>query len=216
MQKRDPDTKPSERQGANRQGPDARPSELAENIYGKANAKNLRNIGNDASMYVEFLTGARKVPGITAPNVNKAEAILGNILMPGSGFFNFGNAERRNAMLKERDALLGITDRDNKLFSIRGSLVKKLRNQGLNIDEAMGLSATYERAPGYSELSQLLKPEVNYLKGNTIDKDFSRIFDKVIRGEEGLGSEIKQFKSQILEIFVELISSVTKPIAENT
>jgi hypothetical protein len=173
--------------------PDARPIELAENIYGNANARNLRNIGNDASMYVEFLTGARKVPGITAPNVTKAEEILGNILMPGSGFFNFGNAERRNAMLKERDALLGITDRSNKLFSIRGSLVKKLRNQGFNIDEAMGLSATYERAPGYSELAQLTTPEINYLKGNTIDKDFSRIFDKVIKGEQNLGKEIKTF-----------------------
>ena len=173
--------------------PDARPTELAEAIYGKANAKNLKNIGNDASMYVEFLTGARKVPGITAPTINMSENILGNILMPGSGFFNFGNAERRNAMLKERDSLLGITDRNNKLFSIRGSLVKKLKNQGMNIDEAMGLSATYEKAPGYSELAQVIKPEINYLKGNTIDKDFSRIFDKVTKGQQNLGPEIKQF-----------------------
>jgi hypothetical protein len=57
----------------------------------------------------------------------------------------------------------------------------------------MGLAATYERAPGYSELAQLTKPEVNYLKGNTIDKDFSRIFDKVIKGKENIGEEIKQF-----------------------
>ena len=173
--------------------PDARPIELAEAIYGKANAKNLKNIGNDASRYVEFLTGARKVPGITAPTINMSENILGNILMPGSGFFNFGNAERRNAMLKERDALLGITDRNNKLFSIRGSLLKKLKNQGMNIDEAMGLSATYEKAPGYSELAQVIKPEINYLKGNTIDKDFSRIFDKVTKGQQNLGPEIKKF-----------------------
>ena len=60
-------------------------------------------------------------------------------------------------------------------------------------DEAMGLSATYEKAPGYSELAQITKPEVNYIKGNTIDRDFSRIFDKVIKGEQNLGSEIKKF-----------------------
>ena len=36
--------------------PDATPTELAEAIYGKANAKNLQNVGNDASMYVEFLS----------------------------------------------------------------------------------------------------------------------------------------------------------------
>jgi len=173
--------------------PDATPTELAEAIYGKANAKNLRNIGNDASMYVEFLSGSRKVPGITAPTIMMSENILGNILMPGSGFFNFGNAERRNAMLKERDKILKITDPNNRLFTIRNRLLRNLRGQGFNIDEAMGLSATYERAPGYSELAQITSPEVNYIKGNTIDRDFSRIFDKVIKGEQNLGSEIKKF-----------------------
>ena len=173
--------------------PDATPTELAEAIYGKANAKNLQNVGNDASMYVEFLSGSRKVPGIKAPTLMVSENILGNILMPGSGFFNFGNAERRNAMLKERDKILKITDPKNRLFTIRNRLLKNLRGQGFNIDEAMGLSATYERAPGYSELAQITSPEVNYIKGNTIDRDFSRIFDKVVRGEKNLGSEIKKF-----------------------
>src|SRR6056300_1321538 len=173
--------------------PDARPTELAEAIYGKADSKTLRDIGNDASKYTEFLTGSRQVSGLKMPSVQKTEDILGNILMPGSGFFNFGNNERRNAMLRERDKVLGITDINNRLFSTRNRLVKTLRGQGFNIDEAMGLAATYERAPGYSELAQLTKPEVNYLKGNTIDKDFSRIFDKVIRGKENIGEEIKQF-----------------------
>ena len=173
--------------------PDATPTELAEAIYGKANAKNLRNVGNDASMYVEFLSGSRKVPGITAPTVMMSENILGNILMPGSGFFNFGNSERRNAMLKERDKILKITDPNNRLFTIRNRLLRNLRGQGFNVDEAMGLSATYERAPGYSELAQITSPEVNYIKGNTIDRDFSRIFDKVVKGEQNLGSEIKKF-----------------------
>ncbi len=173
--------------------PDARPTELAEAIYGKADSKTLRDIGNDASKYTEFLTGSRQVSGLKMPSVQKTEDILGNILMPGSGFFNFGNNERRNAMLRERDKVLGITDINNRLFSTRRRLVNTLRGQGFNVDEAMGLSATYERAPGYSELAQLTKPEINYLKGNTIDKDFSRIFDKVIKGKDNIGEEIKQF-----------------------
>jgi hypothetical protein len=173
--------------------PDARPTELAEAIYGKSDSKTLRDIGNDASKYTEFLTGSRQVSGLKMPSIQKTEDILGNILMPGSGFFNFGNNERRNAMLRERDKVLGITDINNRLFSTRNRLVKTLRGQGFNVDEAMGLAATYERAPGYSELAQLTKPEVNYLKGNTIDKDFSRIFDKVIKGKENIGEEIKQF-----------------------
>ena len=173
--------------------PDASPVELAENIYGKADSKTLRDIGNDASKYTEFLTGSRQVSGLKVPSIQKTEDILGNILMPGSGFFNFGNNERRNAMLRERDKVLGITDINNRLFSTRRRLVNTLRGKGFNVDEAMGLAATYERAPGYSELAQLTKPEVNYLKGNTIDKDFSRIFDKVIKGKEGIEGEIKQF-----------------------
>ena len=173
--------------------PDARPTELAEAIYGKSDSKTLRDIGNDASKYTEFLTGSRQVSGLKMPSVQKTEDILGNILMPGSGFFNFGNNERRNAMLRERDKVLGITDINNRLFSTRRRLVNTLRGQGFNVDEAMGLSATYERAPGYSELAQLTKPEINYLKGNTIDKDFSRIFDKVIKGKDNIGEEIKQF-----------------------
>jgi hypothetical protein len=173
--------------------PDASPTELAEAIYGKADSKTLRDIGNDASKYTEFLTGSRQVSGLKVPSIQKTEDILGNILMPGSGFFNFGNNERRNAMLRERDKVLGITNINNRLFSTRRRLVNTLRGQGFNVDEAMGLAATYERAPGYSELAQLTKPEVNYLKGNTIDKDFSRIFDKVIKGKENIGEEIKQF-----------------------
>jgi len=173
--------------------PDASPTELAEAIYGKADSKTLKDIGNDASKYTEFLTGSRQVSGLKVPSIQKTEDILGNILMPGSGFFNFGNNERRNAMLRERDKVLGITDINNRLFSTRRRLVNTLRGKGFNVDEAMGLAATYERAPGYSELAQLTKPEVNYLKGNTIDKDFSRIFDKVIKGKEGIEGEIKQF-----------------------
>lgn len=173
--------------------PDATPVELAENIYGKADSKTLKDIGNDASKYTEFLTGSRQVSGLKVPSIQKTEDILGNILMPGSGFFNFGNNERRNAMLRERDKVLGITDINNRLFSTRRRLVNTLKGKGFNVDEAMGLAATYERAPGYSELAQLTKPEVNYLKGNTIDKDFSRIFDKVIKGKEGIEGEIKQF-----------------------
>ena len=106
--------------------PDARPTELAEAIYGKADSKTLRDIGNDASKYTEFLTGSRQVSGLKMPSIQKTEDILGNILMPGSGFFNFGNNERRNAMLRERDKVLGITDRNNRLFSTRNRLVKTL------------------------------------------------------------------------------------------
>jgi len=161
--------------------PDATPRELAEAIYGKSDAKTLQFIGNDASKYTEFLTGSRDVPGIKNISIEKTEDILGNILNRG-GFFNFGNAERRNSMLMERDKILGT--KGPKLATLR----KKLMGPGKQLDEAMGLASTYERAPGYTELAQKIDPEINLLKGNTVDRDFSILFEKVLNKKEGAGS----------------------------
>jgi len=165
---------------------DATPQELAKAIYGKSDSNTLRMIGNDASKYTEVLTGFRKVPGLKAPNIVKTEEILGNILMPGSGYFNFGNNERRNALLRERDRI--IKNEGPSLRSLRNALIKSAAGSGTALDEAMGLSGTATRAPGYTELLQRIPQEINLFKGNTVDKDFSVLFEKVINGTEGSGS----------------------------
>ena len=157
---------------------DATPQELAKAIYGKSDSNTLRMIGNDASKYTEVLTGFRKVPGLKAPNIVKTEEILSNILMPGSGYFNFGNTERRNALLRERDRI--IKNEGPSLRSLRNALIKSAAGSGTALDEAMGLSGTATRAPGYTELLQRIPQEINLLKGNTVDKDFSVLFEKVI------------------------------------
>ena len=165
---------------------DATPQELAKAIYGNSDSQTLRMIGNDASKYTEVLTGSRKVPGLKAPNIAKTEEILGNILMPGSGYFNFGNTERRNALLRERDRI--IKNEGPSLRSLRNALIKSAAGSGTALDEAMGLAGTATRAPGYTELLQRIPQEINLLKGNTVDKDFSVLFEKVINGTEGSGS----------------------------
>ena len=165
---------------------DATPQELAKAIYGNSDSQTLRMIGNDASKYTEVLTGYRKVPGLKAPNIAKTEEILGNILMPGSGYFNFGNTERRNALLRERDRI--IKNEGPSLRSLRNALIKSAAGSGTALDEAMGLAGTATRAPGYTELLQRIPQEINLLKGNTVDKDFSVLFEKVINGTEGSGS----------------------------
>ena len=166
----------------------ATPTELAERIYGDASAKNLKYIGNDASKYVEFLKG-KKVPGIVVPPAAQVTEILSNILVEGNGFFNFGDAERRNAMMRERDKILNLTGPDAfKFKSVRDALVKSFRGSGLAIDEAMGLAGTFDRAPGYTELVQRMKQKINNKKGNTIDPEFSRLFDKVLNNDDRPGS----------------------------
>ena len=102
----------------------ATPTELAERIYGDASAKNLKYIGNDASKYVEFLKG-KKVPGIVVPPAAQVTEILSNILVEGNGLFNFGDAERRNAMMRERDIIL------NRLKSESDTKISLSRYKGL-------------------------------------------------------------------------------------
>jgi hypothetical protein len=165
---------------------DARPWELAENIYGNSKAKTLQMIGNDASKYVEVLRGSRTVPGLVLPSITKIEDILSNILVPGSGFWKFGNSERRNAMLRERDEIL--KTKGPKLKRVRDYLTKRGVVAGMHLDETLSLAATYEKAPGYTELAQRIPGSVNLLKGNTIDKDFAVLLGKVIDGKEGPGS----------------------------
>ena len=160
----------------------ATPHELAEAIYGNSKATTLRNIGNDASKLTEVLTGSRHIPGFKFPSMVVTQDILANILTPGSTFFNYGNNERRNAMMRERDELL--KTRGDKLKQLR----TKLLVPGKHLDETMGLAATYKRAPGYSELAQSIDPAINMLKGNTIDAEFSRLFEKVLAGKEGSGT----------------------------
>ena len=166
--------------------PDARPWELAENIYGNSKASTLRMVGNDASKYVEVLRGSRTVPGLKLPDANKIEDILSNILVPGSGFFKYGNAERRNAMLRERDEIL--KTKGPKLKRVRDYLAKRGVVPGMHLDETLSLAATYGKAPGYTELAQRIPDNVNILKGNTIDKDFALLLEKVIDGKDGPGT----------------------------
>jgi hypothetical protein len=176
----------------------ATPTELAERIYGDASAKNLKYIGNDASKYVEFLKG-KKVPGIVVPPAAQVTEILSNILVEGNGFFNFGDAERRNAMMRERDVILNNTGPGAFKFKpVRDALVKSARETASRrgprtaLDEAMGLAGTFDRAPGYTELLQRIKQRINNIKGNQIDPEFSRLFDKVLNNDDRPGSFRKQ------------------------
>ena len=153
------------------------------------------------------LTGSRNVPGIKNPSIEKTEDILGNILNRG-GFFNFGNAERRNSMLMERDRILGT--KGPKLATLR----KKLISSDKQLDEAMGLASTYERAPGYTELAQKIDPEINLLKGNTVDRDFSILFEKVLNKKESTGSYRGQPYKNLKE-HINLFNKFSKDFQKN-
>jgi len=43
----------------------------------------------------------------------------------------------------------------------------------------MGVSATFEKAPGYTELGQVIDKNINRKKGTDIDKPFLRLFENL-------------------------------------
>lgn len=62
------------------------------------------------------------------------------------------------------------------------------------IDEAVGLSATFEDAPGYTEATQIIKNKFNKQKANTIDKPFSALIKK-IKNNVATKKEINDFNT---------------------
>jgi len=152
---------------------------LSKLVYGDSSLKNLKNISNDLVKYQEFLLGFREVPGLKTPNVNQLDEIFSEFPSQNQ-WGQFAGEELRRSKLKIRDNILNT--KGDKLFTVRQKILKAIDTGVFNLDEAMGLSATFENAPGYTELGQIIKKKVNSIKGRQIDGPFSKIFPKVLDG----------------------------------
>jgi hypothetical protein len=162
---------------------------LSKLVYGDSSLKNIQNISNDLVKYQEFLLGFREVPGLKTPNVNQLDEIFSEFPSQNQ-WGQFAGEELRRSKLKIRDNIL--KTKGEKLFTTRQKILKAIDTGVFNLDEAMGLSATFENAPGYTELGQIIKKKVNTIKGNQIDGPFSRIFPKVLDGTATI-EEVKSF-----------------------
>ena len=152
---------------------------LAKLVYGSANLKNITNISNDLVRYQEFLLGFRDIPGLNTPGADKLDDILSDF-PPQNQWGKFASEEIRRSKLRIRDQIL--KTKGTKLATMRNNILKAVDTGVFNLDEAMGLSATFENAPGYTELGQVIKKKVNTIKGSQIDSPFSNLFKKVIAG----------------------------------
>ena len=162
---------------------------LSKLVYGDSSLKNLKNISNDLVKYQEFLLGFREVPGLKTPNVNQLDEIFSEFPSQNQ-WGQFAGEELRRSKLKIRDNILKV--KGDKLFTVRQKILKAIDTGVFNLDEAMGLSATFENAPGYTELGQIIKKKVNSIKGRQIDGPFSRIFPKVLDGTASV-EEVNNF-----------------------
>jgi hypothetical protein len=154
--------------------------ELAKMIYGNDNLKNLQNISNDLIRYQQFLLGFKDIKGINVPTKDLLDNILSSFPAENE-YGQFAGGAIRNAKLEIRDKLL--KTKGTKLFNLRNNVLKLIDTNALNLDEVMGVSATFEKAPGYTELGQVIDKNINRKKGTDIDKPFLRLFEKVMAGD---------------------------------
>jgi hypothetical protein len=184
---------------------------LSKMVYGDDSLKNITRTANDLVRYQEFLLGFRPVAGITVPAGDKFDDIISEF--PAMNQWGKFAAETiRRSKLNIRDQLL--KTKGPKLEKLRRDIVKFVNSGAMELDEAMGVSATFEKAPGYTELGQIIPASVNKKKGELIDSPFSKLFEKVVRGDTGLGKEIKDFNKISREF--QKINKVDTPIIEYT
>ena len=154
-------------------------SELATNIYGDASPENLKAVSADAARYAEHLTGIRKVDGLRILPLETRGNLL-SFILDDTVFSsrNGANSAVVDAMNAIRDSLVG--DKPGTLGSKVFKFTEGLK-KGYDFDHIAGISATYENAPGYSELGQVIKSNINRdYKKSKIDIPFSRLLNHAL------------------------------------
>ena len=170
------------------QDPDADVEDIAKAMVGtkKYNAakgtalqaKYLKDAKNQVANFVSiFSKGAKTViPNFKDINPNKLGEILESIESRIDDF-GFESGIRREVQFAIADAKRGLPEKATL------STVAKLRQPGKAVDEVVGVSATFDKAPGYIEATQVIDENINKLKAKQIDNPFSREFKKVLDGD---------------------------------
>jgi len=168
--------------------PDATPEEIAEAMYGTKNFRNassakkldyLKEMSRNVEQFVEVYGNPKTPKPITkdlkAIPVKKLGDILDNIARNASAF-GYGQTAVTNLQFQIADASRNFPPRTSQ--RLRESLQKK----NFEVDEVVGRAATYQRAPGYIEATQVIPKKINQLKGKKLDWRFSKVFEEALEG----------------------------------
>ena len=169
-------------------------SNLSKLLYGKSDVKSMTMAANDLVRYQQFLLGFEDVKGIKIPTTEKLNNILSEFPSQDQ-WGKFASGTLRDAKLQIRDKLL--KTKGPKLIRLRNNVLKLVDSGVYNLDEVMGVSATFERAPGYTEFGQVVDKNINQLKNIQIDGPFSRLFKKVLDGTATI-EEVEAFNKKSL------------------
>jgi hypothetical protein len=174
--------------------PDADSTDIAKAIYGDKNFNNANNIKKleylkDAARQVpkfvaQFSKGASTVtPGFKSIRSDKLGDILDSIENRISDF-GFEPGIRRDLQLSIADAKRGLPEGATRMARNR------LLQRGMAVDEVGAVAATFDRAPGYLEATQVIDFLKNKDKGKKLDLKFSRALGKALDGDF---SDIKDY-----------------------
>ena len=177
--------------------PDSDLEDVARAIYGdkkfnSANKITKQKYLKDASRQVPkflamFAPGSKlKYPGFKDIKPNKLGEILTNIEIK-TNEFGFETSTLRRLRNAIADAARGLPERTTD------KMVSAVRQTGKAVDEVAGNAATFERAPGYIEATQIIDDKVNKIKGKRLDPEFSRVFSKTLAGDF---SEVKSYNKK--------------------
>ena len=187
--------------------PDSTTEEIAEAMYGSKKYKNsnmfqkLEMQGDAARGVVKFFNTVSSsksktplIPGFKDISPDKLGEIIESIESRITDF-GFEPGTKRALQFAIADSLRNLPERTTE--KMRQRIYYTTRNLGKEIDETVGLSATFKNAPGYSEATQLIDKVANRDKGRRNDPVFSRVFKKALDGDF---SEIDSY-NQKAELF---------------
>ena len=200
--------------------PDITLDELAEQIYGKGASNSVRAMKDtqlDILKYLDVLkTGTRrgiKIPNFDYPSKNKIFEILDSI-EDRSSSFGFQDGAVRDLKFNIRDNLLNYKKGSTMdLRRLLSDIISESDFAGSVIDESVGLSATYDTMPGYTEATQILPDELNKYKSSKIDKPFNELLKKIGNGT-ATPEEIKNY-NKVARAFIKE-TGVDAPIVRSS
>ena len=167
--------------------PDSDLEDVARAIYGDKKFNAADNILKaeylkDASRQVPkflamFAPGSKlKYPGFKDIKPDKLGEILTSIEIR-TNDFGFEPGVLRQLRIAIADAARGLPERTTE------KMMAAVRQPKKAVDEVAGVAASFERAPGYIEATQIIDPKVNAIKGKILDPEFSRVFGNALAGD---------------------------------
>ena len=147
------------------------------------------SVSDDVAKYLEALKGSREIPkGLKSqwkpPTGKNLDFITDRIFDQTKGF-RFQDFTMRKYKYSIRDSMLNL--RPGTTYNLE----KTLRLTKGVLDHTVGLSATFDIAPGYTELYQNLEAAANTAKGNNIDKPFGEALRAAL--EKGDFSKVDEY-----------------------